>query len=135
MLGTLLLLPGSANPTLVLLCSTHVDDLKICGTPECTRMLLSGLSSEFGTLKVQVRKFEHCGIYHVQNDNFEVLTHQNHYCQNLIPISMLEVCADKPDTPLTPAQHAQYLSLLGGVAWLNQTRCVYILAGSAKGGG
>lgn len=35
--------PGSSTPTLTLLCSTHVDDLKICGTPECTKMLLERL--------------------------------------------------------------------------------------------
>jgi hypothetical protein len=86
---------------------------------------------DFGTLKVQTRKFEHCGIQHIQNDNFEVLTHQNHYCLNLNPISLVDVCVDKPESPLTAAQHAQYLSLLGGVAWLNQTRldvCIFTQA-------
>ena len=46
---------------------------------------------------------------------------QSHYVKQL-PTIELPYQHAPPETPVTPHQLAQYQSLLGAVAWLNQTR-------------
>jgi hypothetical protein len=58
-------------------------------------------------------------------------THQNHYANNLKCIDVTSVDTIRPQTPLNEEQHKDYMSLLGGVAWLNLTRmdiCIYVQA-------
>eukprot|EP00971_Amphidinium_carterae_P272291 5403849-Amphidinium_carterae.1 len=44
--------------------STHVDDLKAAVTPDFGQLLIKTLTSAFGQLKIQWKRFEHCGIVH-----------------------------------------------------------------------
>ena len=57
---------GDSSPTqrLVLIVSTHVDDLKGAGEEEYRKRFLEGLTSRFGALKTKVGKFECIGVMH-----------------------------------------------------------------------
>ena len=116
---------------LVMLLSAHVDDLKITGTAGMIEMVLSSLTAMFGKLKVQRKHFEHCGVMYDQDKDFTITTHQNHYVLGLKAVDMTTVDVTKPLTALTTSQHSDYLSLLGGLSWLSQTRldmCIYVQA-------
>ena len=117
---------------LQLLLSTHVDDLKGCGEEATTTRVLNVLTKEFGILKTQFDDFTHCGIKHETNKQDKSITlHQHEYAQQLILMDAVPLLAVPACTPLTATQHAQYLSSLGGVSWLVQTRtdiCVYVCA-------
>ena len=82
---------SSGKPRLCLICSAHVDDLKIAGTPAAITRLLAGLEAVFGALAVQRGKFEHCGIMHEQHADFSITMHQNHYAKNLFAIPTTDV--------------------------------------------
>ena len=56
------LVKGQPDPELRLIVSTHVDDLKITGTPAAIKYLVDGLISCFGKLTIKKKIFEHCGI-------------------------------------------------------------------------
>jgi hypothetical protein len=123
--------PPLVAPSLVLMCSTHVDDLKITGTPSDIEFLLGGLAKMFGNLTIHRGTFTYCGIEHEQQKDFSVVTHQSPYAANLMPISTTDIDLSKPDVALTAAQHTSYLSLLGALAWLGQTRldtCIFCQA-------
>ena len=60
---------------LTLVCSTHVDDFKICGEKKAVETLLKGLEEKVGKLKIQAREFEHCGIMHKQLEDSTVTIH------------------------------------------------------------
>jgi hypothetical protein len=93
--------------------------------------LLKALTEAFGSLKIQWRVFEHCGIHHIQQSDFSVVTHQNHYAQTLHPITTTTIDITKTDALLDYTLHSLFMSLLGGLAWLNQTRldtCIFIVA-------
>ena len=119
---------------LVCICSTHVDDLKLAGEKSFVTSLLKALEKELGTLKVQncfKSSFEHCGIIHSQDASFAVTIHQNHYCLQLRPANVCDIDVSRPLVPLTIVQVAVYLSLLGALSWLSQTRAdiaIYVQA-------
>ena len=117
--------------TLSLVLSAHVDDLKITGTTDMINWLLEELTARFGALKVQWNKFEHCGLIYEQFSDFSIAVSQNHYTLGLKPIDMTAVDATKIEVALTTSQHSDYLSLLGGLSWLSQTRldvAIYVQA-------
>ena len=59
---------GSANSLrLVLILSTHVDDLKGAGEEEYRIRLLKRFETEFSTLKVKHGSFECVGVMHEQD--------------------------------------------------------------------
>jgi hypothetical protein len=122
----------SGTGTLVLLLSTHVDDLKGTGEPETTEKVLKFLEKEFGTLKTQYDNFTHCGIAHeTDEETGHIIMHQHEYAKQLILMDTAPLISVDPSTPLNTLQHSQYLSLLGGASWMVQTRldiCVYICA-------
>ena len=66
----------SLSQRLVLIVSTHVDDLKGAGEETYRKKLLDGLTSRFSALKTNVGKFECIGVVHEQNEaTIEVCTH------------------------------------------------------------
>lgn len=115
---------------LVLVLSTHVDDLKFGGTPEATAKILQRLEEQFDRLRISTYCFEHCGVMHTQGKNtFEIAVDQHHHLHQLRPMAddAWKRCA--PDTLLDADAYSVFRSLLGGVAWMAQTRpdtCVYI---------
>ena len=117
---------------LVLILSTHVDDLKGTGENATVRTVLKYLASKFGELKTSWNTFEHCGIKHERClIKCTLKIHQNHYVQQLKLQEAAPLLLLSPSTLLNVLQVAEYLSLLGGVSWLTQTRlevAVYVCA-------
>ena len=115
---------------LVCVLSTHVDDLKLGGVPSVVDNILESLTKQFGKLKIQRKEFEHCGLIHEQSSDLQSITiHQAHYAQQLkvIPIS-----ADHPDDEGLNEEFSKlFMSVLGALSWLTQTRselCIYVQA-------
>ena len=111
--------------------SAHVDDLKITGNDKFLEWVIAAVEQVVGKLKIQRGTFEHCGIIHVQHDDCSVSISQDHYAKNLNPISTTTFDLTKEDTVLAKEFHELYMSLLGGLSWLTQTRsdvAIYICA-------
>lgn len=111
--------------------STHVDDLKGGGEKRVVAVLLRCLEKAFGKLNVEKKSFEHCGVLHVQHDDFSVTMSQQHYVQQLKPLPTEGVDETKPAVMLSEQMRGMCMSLLGGLSWLTQTRpdiCVYVCA-------
>ena len=105
---------------LTALISIHVDDLKGCGHDGQVTKILNLLASAFGKLKTSYRQFEHCGIKHEQSeDNATIRIHQNHY---VVQLQRMETANAAAEAALTTVQESDFLSLLGGLSWLIQTR-------------
>ena len=104
------------------LISAHVDDLKITGIPSIIEKTIKDLTAMFGDLKIHRGDFEHCGIQHHQHEDMSITMDQNHYVKNLQLIDVTGIDASDGSKLLNASQHADYLSLLGGLAWLGQTR-------------
>ena len=117
-------------PILVMLLSTHVDDLKGCATRVDAEDLLRHLCKAFGPCKADWQKFTHTGIEHERVPR-GVTCHQNKYIDQIKPIKN-EVLTGIDDVDLVPAfVHELYRKLLGEVAWVMMTRAdlaVYVQA-------
>jgi hypothetical protein len=70
---------------LVLIVSTHVDDLKIAGVDAQIKEALRILELHFDQLKVQKGDFEHCGVVHKQAADKSITVSQQHYAEQLRP--------------------------------------------------
>jgi hypothetical protein len=106
---------------LCLVLTTHVDDLKCCGTPKARKLLFDGLTKQFGSLTEKCNTFEHCGLLH-SRQGMSVIMSQSHYIKQLKLIDIITYDTNKPEAALTPVQLTQFQSLLGAVAWVCQTR-------------
>ena len=121
---------SSRAQRLVLIVSTHVDDLKGAGEEEYRKRLLEGLTSRFGALKTKVGKFECIGVMHEQDEaTFEIWTHQQHYVPQIreIPAGKAALLGD--DETADEDLKALFMSLVGALAWLVLTMpciCVYV---------
>ena len=114
-----------SNNVLCGIASTHVDDLKLAGVKAFVTKLLASLTATLGPLKTQtafMSSFEHCGIMHSQDENYAVTIHQDHYCVQLRPANVADIDVSRPLVVLTSIQIAVFLSLLGALSWLSQTR-------------
>jgi hypothetical protein len=110
------------NGVLVMIVSAHVDDLKGCGREDVVTFVLQKLTAEFGVLKTSWNTFEHCGLKYERDMASNTLSiHQNHYAAQLKLFDPV-VLAMPSQTPLPTLAAAQFLSLLGAVAWLIQAR-------------
>ena len=104
---------------LVLLVSTHVDDLKYGGTDPYKSEMERALAQTFDELKIESKSFLHLGLQHTQLDDFSVRMDQIAYIGQLRKVSFPS--AVSLDDPLSEEHHAAFRSLLGGVAWVTQT--------------
>ena len=118
--------------SLCMLLSTHVDDLKGGGETKIVARVRAHLELNFGTLKVQLKSFEHCGIIHTQSeDNCKIQVHQNHYVKQLQLMNVTALALGPQNKPLSVPETADFLSLLGGLSWTIQTRtdiAIYVCA-------
>ena len=73
-----------------------------------------------GEFKKKVGDFEHCGIMHKQLEDGPIVIHQNHYVNQLKPIPLTK--EQSMDALCSPTDSGAYTSLLGGVAWVVNTR-------------
>jgi hypothetical protein len=114
--------------------SCHVDDLKIAAKDAPYARLKSALEKSFGKLTEKCAyesSLEHCGIIYEQLKDYSIKTHQLQYALQLKTADIPAELASAPSTVLTPALLGTYQSLLGGAAWMCQTRpdiCIYIQA-------
>lgn len=102
---------------LVLLVSTHVDDLKITGKPSEIKSLLSLLTKHFDELRLSTDNFEHLGLKHVRRDDGTRAISQEHYIKELNPIPECDL-KNHRNEPVNEAMKTQFASLLGGLAWI-----------------
>ena len=116
---------------LILILSTHVDDLKFCGLEVETEALIKALEEAFEKMSLHQGSFEHLGIKHVQNPDFSIEVSQAHYAAQLRVLADDVAKRGDPEGALDMAMHNSFRSLLGGVAWMTQTRpdiMVYVAA-------
>ena len=111
---------SSGTWTLVLILSTHVDDLKGGGEEHEVQALVKQLSAAFGEGKLEYSKFEHCGVRHVQGEDFSITTTMDHYIDQLKPIVSSELKIKSNEDSCSAALAALYGTLLGGLHWLAQ---------------
>ena len=109
---------------LLMILSTHVDDLKGGAERKLALKLLAHLEKYFGKLKVEWQKFLHTGVVHEKlADRLEC--HQLPYIGKLKPM-LIEDCKGKDEmTEVGDKMKGDYASLLGGVAWTVLT-CAYV---------
>ena len=107
---------------LVLAMTTHVDDLKITGHDAEIAKVIKGLEEAFDTLKLEYDNFEHLGLRHTLNKDMSRSISQNHYIAELKPIADADIRLMNPEQAVDDTLKAQFQSLLGGVAWVAQTR-------------
>ena len=113
------------------LVSAHLDDIKGASTDEVRKATIAKLESTFGKCKVEVHEFTFLGIEHVHNTvTFEVYTHQKKYISEPKPIPILHGKMADFNQPADANTAALYISLLGGISWVCQTRAdIYIYVG------
>ena len=119
---------------LQLLVSAHMDDFKATGQMETLKWLHSILCKHFGQdVKMDIAKeFIHTGIKHTVIDDGNTITlDQIDYAASIKPINTAQLQKLKDDLALDETYQACYLTLLGAVAWLLQTRLDIVVYVSA----
>ena len=115
-----------------LLMAKHVDDLKIAGTAERIKWMLSKLEAVFGSLTVHWDTFTNCGVRHQLDVPRNTITlDQAAYIAALKPIVHRDLVGSSAEDPLEGELYTMFRSLLGAIAWCNMTRCdimVYVVA-------
>jgi len=121
---------GAERRSLLMILSTHVDDLKGAAKRSDAESLLQHLEKTVGNCIQDWKEFTRTGIEHKQDDD-GVYAHQTKYAEQLKPMP-LEGLKDKQAEDLVDDAHTtMYMSLLGGVAWMVLTRSdisVYVQA-------
>jgi hypothetical protein len=102
--------------------STHVDDLKGGGDTDTMNMIKDGITSAFGKLAEKVGSFIHCGVQHEQAANGDIFLDQNQYVQQLHAADVAGLNKLELSAPLAGKHKSDFDSLLGGIAWVCQTR-------------
>ena len=118
------------TPTLEMIISTHVDDIKGGATKAMADSLLAFLNKEFGSCTNEWSKFTHTGVEHEQTGE-GIFCHQWKYAESLKQLVLTKYYKHDDGELVDEETHAAYSSLLGGVAWLALTRAdaaIYIQA-------
>jgi hypothetical protein len=113
------------------ICSAHVDDLKLAGNSARIDALLKALAGMFGELTICRDSFEHCGILHELQQDGSYRLHQTHFAERLTLMDLSQIPTHQSKQLLTEEQRTAYMSGLGSLAWLVQTRmdvAIYIQA-------
>jgi hypothetical protein len=110
------------NNELVLLMTIHVDDIKLCGHPDLMQSVVTQLESHFDAVKLEKDNFVHLGLAHSLNDDGSISISQAHYIAELREIPEVQLRVMSKDDLVDEHHKHLYRSLLGGVAWVTQTR-------------
>ena len=117
---------------LVLIISSHVDDMKGAFQSDVFPKVKAILVKEFGALKEAYDNFTHCGIEHVTDPVAKTISlHQEAYVKQLKLMDHVQLAALATTALLDFLLLAQFQSLLGALSWLTQTRmdvCIYVCA-------
>ena len=106
---------------LLMVVSTHVDDFKGAGLESVRKAVFQALRDEFGDIKMEESRFDHCGITHETLKN-GIAMHQESYLKQLRCINEDLLKSSKDDVLLPPDHSKQFATLLGALAWLTITR-------------
>ena len=110
---------------LQLMVSAHMDDFKSTGEPANMKALQKTLADAFGNdVKMTYETtFIHTGIRHTYHkETKEYTLDQDDYSKALRPVTHADLLKAKDDVDLNEYFYACFLTLLGAVAWLSQTR-------------
>ena len=107
---------------LVLLVSVHVDDLKMTGVSSQIKQALSLLEQAFDALKIERDCFEHLGLRHKLLEDGSRSVDQQTYVSELRPIPEAGLKLLPAEQTASQGQTQQFMSLVGGLAWVVQTR-------------
>ena len=121
----------SNDARLQVLMSVHVDDLKITGIESEIQAVMEVLNQEFDQLKVERDNFTHLGLRHSLNADGSREISQVHYVGELKTIDAQEAKFLSPEQQVPQQTGGSFRSLLGGLAWVVQTRpdvAIYISA-------
>ena len=119
------------NGSIIMMMTKHVDDLKIAGTRKDITWVVDQLQKTFGTLKLEWNQFVNCGVQHIHTVAAHEITLDQEYIAALKPIvhedlkqyRIEEKACETEEGPILPyALQQLYMSLLGAVAWVLQTR-------------
>ena len=119
---------------LSLVVSAHMDDFKATGQKTTLEWLHSIICKHFGNdVKFELKlEFIHTGIKHISTSDYSLITlDQIDYAAAIKPINTADLKKLGDSESLTEAFTAGYLTLLGAVAWMVQTRLdlvVYVAA-------
>ena len=119
---------------LQMMISAHMDDFKATGSMDMLKWLHSLLAKAFGAdVKMEIEtSFIHTGITHTVDMKAGLaILDQNAYISAVRPVSTPELNAMKDTDWLGEFLAACFLTLLGAVAWMNQTRMEMIIYVSA----
>ena len=115
---------------MVLIISTHVDDLKGAGEEKYRQIFLKALEARFGALKIKQRCFECVGVMHEQDPKTrEIWAHQQHYVPQINAISIDSQHFRRDEELADDDTRQLFMSLVGALAWLILTMpaiCVYV---------
>ena len=115
---------------ILMILSTHVDDLKGAAKRSDAESLLQHLEKMVGNCTQDWKEFTHTGIEHKQDDD-GVYAHQTKYAEQLKPMPLEGLKEMAAEDLVNEAHTSLYMSLLGGVAWMVLTRSdisVYVQA-------
>ena len=105
-----------------LMISVHVDDLKLTGETKRISDAISILEKEFDALKLEEDNFTHLGLKHTLEPDGTRCVSQEHYIAELKPIPESDVKVLDAETPVSADVQKFFMSLLGGISWVTQTR-------------
>eukprot|EP00435_Cladocopium_sp_Y103_P048141 s730_g14.t1 len=107
---------------LSLLMTIHVDDIKMCGRPETMSWVVKQLEEQFDSIKLEKNNFVHLGLQHTLCEDGSMEVSQTHYISELKPIPTDSLKVMPKDQPVDEEFQHLFRSLLGGIAWVTQTR-------------
>ena len=117
-----------ADKAMVLVTSSHADDLKGAETAEDKAKIINLVEEASAKLKVQIDVFECVSVMHEQNpETGEILSHQYHYVRQPREIDVVTRFFMEDEMICTGDLQTLYMSLVDAIAWLTLiTISVYI---------
>ena len=100
----------------------HVDDLKLTGEAKQIDTAISVLEKGFDSLKLEEDNFTHLGLKHTVESDCTRCVSQEHYIAELKPIPEGDLKQLGHETPVSADVQKFFMSLLGGISWVTQTR-------------
>ena len=97
---------------LLIVVSTHVDDMKGTSKKAVAMNLLDHLLNTVGDCKIDFNNFAHTGVQHEHTPGVHY-SHQRPYISQLRPIDPQKMKGQEDEAKADPSLHADYMSLLG----------------------
>ena len=107
--------------TILMVVSTHVDDLKGGANKPVAESLLNHMAKTVGDCTQEWNVFPHTGVQHEHSPGTH-WAHQKPYISQLRPIDNTKLKGRNEDEEVEGELHEAYRSLLGGIAWVVLTR-------------